>query len=168
MQESVTVLEQRGYFLAAPVLSLVVAAGLMSGVLEAVPAPCVIFASGDWAAALVDGSDGVLVALLELSAAPGVVVVLVLGVVLVELPAGAPMFASCAIAAVPSRAATTMKEVFSITLTFGLETATTPAPFPGSRDLCDSATTRRVSRARPRRLAGFHHFLECGAPAIML
>jgi hypothetical protein len=103
------------------VLSLVVADGLISGVLETAPAPCVMLAPDDCAAALVSLPvvDDVLLVVAGLSAVPGVLAELSLDMPLVELPAAPAVFASCAIAAVPSNAATTAKETFSITLTFG-------------------------------------------------
>jgi len=86
------------------VASLVVAAGLMSGVVETLPEPCVMLASDDGAAVVV-------------VAPPGAAGVLAAG----SVDAPLPVFASCAIAAVPSRAAATTMESFNIALTFGLE-----------------------------------------------
>ena len=109
---------------APPVLSLVVAAGLMSGVLETLPAPCVMLASGDWVAAVVEVAAPMPALVLVLPEAPelpilsdGVVAELLLEMPLVALPAAPPMFVFCAIAWLPRSAAATTREVLSMTLT---------------------------------------------------
>jgi hypothetical protein len=96
-------------------LSPVVADGLMSGVVETVPEPCVMVVPGDRAVASVELSLPIVDDALpdiapELSAAP-----LPLGMLLAEPPA--PMSEFCASAAVPRSAAAAIMESLSMALT---------------------------------------------------